>query len=82
MFLSQRKTGTKKKKKMKQRLKKGHLGIAPPGDTSCLQTPKTLLLPRGLVDRTLVWLFPGRFCQHLNNVDADAIRLSLGTLRG
>ena len=23
-------------------------------------------------DRNLVWLFPGRFCQHLTNADADA----------
>jgi hypothetical protein len=25
-----------------------------------------------LADRNLVWLFPGRFCQHLTNANADA----------
>jgi hypothetical protein len=29
-----------------------------------------------LADRTLVWLFPERFYQHLTNIDADTHRQS------
>jgi hypothetical protein len=54
--------------------RKGHLRTAPPGDSSCLQTPNPtlLLLPRALTDRNLVWLLLGRSGQQLTNADEDA----------
>jgi hypothetical protein len=45
-----------------------HLGIYP----ICSQQTQTLLIPEVLADRSLIYLFLGRFCQSLTNTDADA----------
>ena len=72
MFLFKGKPGTKKNEtKTEGRV---NWGMAPPGDTSCLQTPNPTLLQwsKVLVERNQVWQFLGRFHQHLTNTEAEA----------
>jgi hypothetical protein len=70
IFLSKGKTGTKNgtgvEGKAIRRLP--HLGIHP----ICRhQTPPLLLISRMLAERSLVWLLPESFYQHLTNTDTD-----------